>query len=142
QGSLTTVEAGALLGYSQAGNLPGGTINTVAGNGTGGFIGDGGPALAAMINPSYGVGVDGGGNIYFVDGASRIRKVDTSGNINTVAGTGLGGFSGDGGLATAAKINPSNDVTADESGNLYFVDGASRIRKVDLGGSIYTVAGN
>ena len=119
-----------------------GNISTVAGTGTGGFSGDGGAATAAQLNSPSSVALDGSGNLYIADtGNSRIRKVDSSGNISTVAGTGTGGFSGDGGAATAARLTPSS-VAVDGSGNLYIADtGNSRIRKVDSSGVITTVAG-
>src|ERR1019366_3221187 len=108
-----------------------GIITTIAGNGIGGFGGDGGPATAAKIYVPWGVAVDIAGNIYISDRYNnRIRKVNTSGNISTIAGTGIAGFSGDGGPATAAEINQPVDITIDQSGNLYFSDFINnRIRK-------------
>ncbi|MCS7460764.1 S-layer homology domain-containing protein [Paenibacillus doosanensis] len=118
-------------------------IDTVAGTGTGGFSGDGGPAIAAQLKNPYGVAVDSSGNLYIVDYEnSRIRKVDASGTISTVAGTGSAGFSGDGGPATAAELNYPMGVAVDNSGNLYISDTVNcRIRKVDASGTISTVAG-
>lgn len=78
-------------------------ITTVAGNGTRGFSGDGGPAVEASLNDPWGVFIDSIDNIFIADGANnRIRKVDTNGIITTIAGNGVKGFSGDGGLATDA----------------------------------------
>ena len=121
-----------------------GIITTVAGNGRQGYGGDGGAATAAQLNFPRDVTLDGSGNLYIADtGNHRIRKVDADGNISTVAGSGTFGFSGDGGLATAARLNFPRGVTADGSGNLYIADtGNNRIRKVDADGNISTVAGN
>jgi len=111
-----------------------GNITTVAGNGTGGFSGDGGPATSAELNNPFGVFVDGFGNIYIADtGNERIRKVSAStGNITTVAGYSLSGFSGDGGPATSAKLNSPGAAFVDGLGNIYFTDNNNnRVRKID-----------
>ena len=120
-----------------------GVITTVAGTGTAGFSGDGGPATSARINSPEGLAVDGSGNLYIADANNhRIRKVDTAGVITTVAGTGAFGFSGDGGPATSARINSPEGLAVDGSGNLYIADRRNhRIRKVDTAGMITTVAG-
>lgn len=120
-----------------------GIISTIAGTGTSGSSGDGGSATSAQLNCPYGVAVDGAGNVYISEQQGhRIRKVDTDGNISTVVGTGTGGYSGDGGPATSAQILAPWDVEVDEAGNLYIADtGNRRIRKVDAGGTITTVAG-
>ena len=124
-----------------------GTITTVAGTGnrhsTGGFGGDGGPAVQAQLNSPRGVAVDGAGNLYFSDSWNeRIRKVDASGTITTVAGTGAIGLSGDGGRAVQARLHRPRGVALDGSGNLYIADSLNhRIRKVDTSGTITTVAG-
>ena len=118
-------------------------ISTVAGTGTSGFSGDGGAATAAQLSRPRGVAVDGSGNLYIADASNhRIRKVDTSGNISTVAGTGTSGFGGDGGAATEATLNYPRGVALDGAGNLYIADRNNhRIRKVDTSGNISTVAG-
>ena len=120
-----------------------GAISTVAGNGTYGYSGDGGPAVAAQLWGPNGVAVDGAGNLYIVDrGNQRIRKVDAAGVISTVAGDGTQGFGGDGGPATAAQLDTPQGVAVDGAGNLYIADGGNnRIRKVDSAGAISTVAG-
>ena len=120
-----------------------GNISTVAGTGTSGFSGDGAAATAAQLNSPWGVALDGSGNLYIADRQNhRIRKVDSSGNISTVAGTGTSGFSGDGAAATAAQLYQPTGVALDGAGNLYIADWANqRIRKVDSSGNISTVAG-
>jgi sugar lactone lactonase YvrE len=122
-----------------------GVITTVAGNGSSGYSGDGGPATSATLNQAAGVAVDNSGNLYIADsGNNRIRKVAVgTGVITTMAGNGAAGSSGDGGLATSATLSFPNDVVVDSNGNLYIADtGNSRIRKVAAGtGVITTVAG-
>ncbi|WP_247233362.1 PKD domain-containing protein [Telluribacter sp. SYSU D00476] len=118
-----------------------GIITTVAGTGTSGYSGDGGPATEAMISQPGGIAVDGAGNLYFADGATRIRKVSTSGIITTVAGNGFNGCSVDGTNPTEAMLNP-NSVAVDGAGNLYIASyGCSRISKISTSGIITTVAG-
>ena len=98
-------------------------ISTVAGGyGTG--LGDGGPATAASLNSPGAVVTDAQGNIYIADiGNNRVRKVTAStGIISTIAGTGVAGFGGDGGLATLAKLNGPTSLAFDPSGNLYICD--------------------
>jgi sugar lactone lactonase YvrE len=121
-----------------------GIITTVAGNGTQGYGGDGGPATSAELDYPTGVAVDNADNLYVADARNnRIRRVDRSGIITTVAGNGTQGYGGDGGLATSAKLNYPAGLVFDASGNLYIADnGNNRIRKVDTGGIITTVAGN
>jgi uncharacterized protein (TIGR03437 family) len=123
---------------------PSGTITTVAGNGVTGSAGDGGPATAAQLALPYGVAVDAVGNL-FIASNLRIRRVDAAtGVITTIAGNGIAGYSGDGGLATFASINGPRNLALDSAGNIYFTDeGNSRVRKlapVDSAPSITTVA--
>ncbi len=121
-----------------------GTITTVAGNGGITDTGDGGPAVLAGLGGPAGVAVDGQGNLFIATSTgNRVRKVDTSGTITTVAGNGSEGYEGDGGPATEAKLARPNDVAVDGSGNFYVADkGNNRIRKVDASGTITTVAGH
>ncbi len=121
-----------------------GIITTVGGNGINGYSGDGGPATAAKIGLCYGIASDNAGNIYITQwGQGRVRKISTSGIINTCAGIGILGFSGDGGPATAARIDNSYGIAADNYGNVYLADfGNNRIRRVDPTGSILTIGGN
>jgi len=122
-----------------------GTLTIVAGNGTFGYSGDGGPATSAALDYPYGIAVDGAGNLYIADTFSCvIRMVNTSGVITTVAGNyANAGYSGDGGQATNAGLSAPYGVAVDAAGNLYIADeGNNVIRKVDTDGIITTVAGN
>jgi sugar lactone lactonase YvrE len=123
-----------------------GIITTVAGNGTAGFSGDGAAATAATLYYPRGVALDTSGNIFITEyGNNRIRKVTVStGIITTVAGNGTAGYSGDGGVATAAQLFQPTSVALDASGNIFIADYYNmRIRKVTAStGIITTVAGN
>jgi trimeric autotransporter adhesin len=120
-----------------------GVINTVGGNGTLGFGGDGGQATAAATSYPRGMAFDSAGNLYIAEQANnRIRKVTPDGMVSTVAGYGTAGYSGDGGAATQAQLNNPDNVVVDSSGNLYIADGLNwRIRKVTPNGMITTVVG-
>jgi len=120
-----------------------GTITTIAGTGTAGFAGDGGPATAAMLNQPLGVSVDEVGGVYIADSLNhRIRRVSSNGTITTVAGSGVAGFSGDGGAATLAQFNGPAGVAVDPTGALVIADtGNNRARVVSLFGVINTAAG-
>lgn len=120
-----------------------GFISTIAGTGTAGYSGDGGPATSAQLNYPEGLAIDAAGNIFIADENNRVvRKINTAGIISTYAGTGAVGFSGDGGPPNAAKLADAYDVALDASGNLYIVDGQNqRIRKVTPAGIISTFAG-
>lgn len=122
-----------------------GIISVVAGTGTEGFSGDGGLAHSAQLSSPRGVGLDPGGNLYISDAQNnRVRRVDMStGIITSVAGTGVAGFAGDGGHASAAVLHQPYDVAADGTGNLYIADELNnRVRRIDVAtGDISTVAG-
>ena len=146
-GSTTTVYPVGLNGIGTGPQvaLTPGTISTVAGNGTQGYLGDGHAATSAELYNPTGVALDSAGNIYIADqNNQRIRKVDTSGNISTVAGNGTPGYNGDGGVATSAELYDPTGVAVDSAGNIYIADYFNnRIRKVDAStGKISTVAGN
>ena len=126
-------------------NASTGIISTIAGTGTQGYSGDDGPATSAQISAPYGIAVDTSGNVYFSDeNNNRIRKVTaSSGVISTIAGTGVQGYSGDGGPATSSMLSLPMGLALDSAGNIYFADhGNNRIRKIAVsGGYISTVAG-
>lgn len=127
---------------------PDGTIDTVAGRcddggASAGFSGDGGPATAAHLDYPAGVAARPGGGFVIADlGNDRVREVSPSGVITTIAGTGVAGFSGDGGPATAAQLNRPNDVAVAADGSVLIADEDNgRVRSVSPGGTIATVAG-
>lgn len=121
---------------------PEGTIRTVAGTGTAGFSGDGGPATAAQIVGPRGIASLPDGSILFPDsGNHRVRRISPAGVITTVAGSGTSGFSGDGGAALAARLSLPFGVSPLQGGGFLIADtGNSRIRRVAAGGTITTVA--
>ncbi len=121
-----------------------GEIHLVAGGNGAGSNGDGGLATSAQLDFPYGVAVSSSGEVFISEfGGARIRKVDASGIITTVAGNGINGFSGDGGSATACQLSNPRDISVDFSGQIYICDfGNNRIRKVNSAGIISTVAGN
>lgn len=120
-----------------------GIINTIAGTGVPGYTGDGGPAIAATLNNPQRVSVDGANNIYILDVSNNcVRKIDAVGTITTIAGTGVAGFSGDGGPATSANLYTPYDLVVDGSNNIYIADlWNNRIRKINTSGIITTIAG-
>ncbi len=119
-----------------------GTTSTIAGNSKSGFSGDGGSAQSASLNKPMGLAVDPANNVYIADnGNHRVRKVDSSGMIHTIAGNGKLLYSGDKGLALSAGMDPY-DLALDKAGDLFVVDHTnSRIRKITPDGNIITVAG-
>jgi uncharacterized protein (TIGR03437 family) len=121
-----------------------GIITTIAGIGTAGFSGDGGPAASASLNLPYGVAADLAGNVYIADlGNQRVRRIAPNGTMNTVAGTGVKGSLGDGGLATNAQLMSPRNVAVDAAGNLYISEfEGHRVRRVTPDGKISTIAGS
>ncbi len=136
--SAVAVDGDGVLYIAQSGPISrirkvdrNGVISTVAGNGTAGFSGDGGPATSASLNIPIAVAVDGSGNIYIAEMRNRVRKVDASGIITTVAGDGVGGFRGDGGPGIAARLREPVALAVTSDGTLFIVDwGNQRIRMV------------
>jgi DNA-binding beta-propeller fold protein YncE len=111
-------------------------VSTVAG----GFIGDGNPGMLAHVNVPQQIALDLAGNLYIADLFNhRIRKVDISGTITTFAGTGIQGYTGDGGPATAAAIDHPLGVAVNPSGEVFIADNSEVIRKVDTLGEHFNV---
>jgi RHS repeat-associated protein len=123
---------------------PDGTIHTIAGTGSPGFSGDGGPATQAQLYEPRGLAIGPDGSLYIADRHNhRIRRVSPNGMIYTVAGTDTAGFSGDGGPSTQAQLSNPWDVAIGPDGSLYIADRSNvRIRKVSPDGIMTTVAGN
>ena len=121
-----------------------GVVSTLAGNGSIGYSGDGGPAILAQFASPAGIATDAAGNIYICDwNNNAVRKIDSLGIIRTIAGTGMAGYSGDGGPAVAAKLKNPAAITLDHYGNLYVCDWSNFVvRKIDTNGIITTFAGN
>ena len=155
--TAATLSAPSSLAFDSAGNLyvadtgnyrvrrisTDGTINTIAGNGGGGFAGDGGPATQAQLQP-LAVAVDNKGILYISDMANyRIRKVDTQGVITTIAGSSTPGYAGDNGPAVSSQIFPVVALAADALGDLYLADFYNfRVREITAAGTMMTVAGS
>ncbi len=135
---LLTAWIGPTAGVAQPGPY---RIQTVAGSSN---IGDGGPAISAQINNIQGIAGDAAGNLYLADtDNARVRKVAANGTITTLAGTGVPGFSGDGGPAASAQLNLPYGVAVDATGAVYVADlGNNRVRKIAPSGIISTFAGN
>jgi len=121
-----------------------GVITTIAGTGRQGFSGDGSAATAADLNTPIGLAINVEGEVYVADASNnRVRRISPSGSIDTVAGTGVAGFSGDGAAATLARLSFPVGVAVAAQGSLYIADlGNNRVRKVDLRNNITTVAGS
>ncbi len=123
---------------------PDGTIHTVAGNGTSGSSGDGSPAINASLGCPFGLAVDSSGSLFIVDECQQnVRQVTPDGIIHTFAGTGVPGYTGDGGPATGATLSFPFGVAVDAAGDVFIADSSNNvIRKVAPGGAISTFAGN
>lgn len=130
-------------GHHRLRKVSGGVITTVAGGVRGRTGGDGGPAAKAQFSNPAGLARDAAGNTYVADHeANRVRRIDQSGRVSTFAGTGDRGFSGDGGAATAARLESPTALAVDGRGNVFVTDkGNGRVRRIDAGGTITTVAG-
>ncbi|MGH9000457.1 MAG: NHL repeat-containing protein, partial [Acidimicrobiia bacterium] len=145
-GALVLAGVGA-VNAGRADAADAGVIHSVAGATVDGrqygFSGDGGPATSAQLYHPRDVAFDRSGNVFVADTLNqRIRRLDTSGTITTVAGSGVEGYAGDGGPARSAQFNQPHGVAVDRSGNLYVADsGNNRIRRVDTRGVITTIAG-
>ncbi len=120
-----------------------GVLTRFAGTGTGGYSGDGGPALLAKLSSPNGLAFDSTGNLYVADaGNYRIRMISPAGTISTILGNGLAGGSGDGGPAAQATVYLIRGLTIDSSGNIYFSDyGNHVVRKINTQGVVSTIAG-
>jgi len=120
---------------------PDGLIAAVAGNGLAGYSGDGGQATSARLANPVGVVVDTAGNIFIVDGSTRVRRVYADGLIATIAGNGSRGYSGDGGLATQAQLNGPSAIALASNGNLYLADTSNNaVRLLQYAGTGLSIA--
>ena len=121
-----------------------GVVSTAAGNGAESYSGDGGAATGAQLNNPTAMTFDAAGNLYVADKANhRVRKISPAGVISTAAGTGVAGYSGDGGPAIQAQLNSPQGLAADSDGNIYIADtGNNRIRKLQPDGTLLSIAGN
>ena len=150
--SAAAFDAQGNLYFAEIGNhvvrkvTPAGIITTVAGNGVQGFSGDNGAATAAELDSPAGIAVDAAGDIFIADSHNqRVREVAVAtGVIATIAGTGVAGFTGDGGAGTAARLDLPTALALDAAGDLFFADSANhRVRRIAAAtGAIATVAGN
>jgi sugar lactone lactonase YvrE len=136
---ISALVAGLLACNRSSGQI----INTYAGNGIAGETGDSSAAILAEITDPEGIALDNNGNLYIADGAANVvRKVTPGGIIYTIAGTGTGGYNGDGIAATAAQLRLPMGIAVDKYGNIYIADnGNFRVRRIDTLGVITTVAG-
>ncbi|MDQ6838767.1 MAG: hypothetical protein M3137_10665, partial [Actinomycetota bacterium] len=144
--ALAVAADGSLLIADQGRNqilrrTAGGELVPLAGTGRAGFSGDGGPGAQAELDQPAGLAVAGDGTVYVADTANnRIRRIGTDGVITTVAGSGHGGFSGDGGPATAADLTGPQAVALGPDGTLYLTD-SGRVRRIGSDGTITTTVG-
>src|SRR3954469_2918896 len=140
---IATIATGAAIAVCAPAGAATNNIFTVAGNGTFGFSGDGGPATAAQLyNPSSVSPTADGGFLIADANNNRVRRVSPAGVITTVAGTGAAGFAGDGGAATAAQLNSPTAVSVMPDGGYLLADTLNhRVRRVSPAGIITTLAG-
>jgi uncharacterized protein (TIGR03437 family) len=142
-----TFDSSGNLYISDGGNyrvrkISGGSITTVAGNGTSGYSGDKAGATSAELRDPTGLALDSSGNLYIADAPNHvIRMVTPGGTITTFAGNNTGGYAGDGGAATSAELEFPCGVAVDSSGNVWIADSGNNVIRVVTGGTIVTVAG-
>ena len=119
-----------------------GAATTIAGIGERGYAGDGGPAVEAQLRRPKGIAVDTAGNVYVGDHTDhRVRRIDTTGMISTIAGTGERGYAGDGGPAVKAQLDGPSGIAVDSAGTVYVAEKyKGRVRKIDVHGLITTYA--
>jgi protein gp37 len=131
--------------FNRVYKISNGVLTVLAGNGVMGYSGDGGAATNAELSLPSGLAVDGAGDVFIaLAGSNVVREVVAStGDIQTVAGTGTAGYAGDGGSATSAELNAPQGVFVDAAGDLFIADtGNNAVREVPSGGNIETIAGN
>ena len=120
-----------------------GVISTIAGNGSVGYSGDGGPATAAQFYYPVSVALDLSGNVYVADSNNGAVRMISNGTISTVAGSGVLSYAGDGGLASFAQFSQISSIVVDAQSNVYVADtGNQAIRLFPVGGIVTTIAGN
>ena len=130
-------------GWIREVNASTGVITTLAGNGSNGYTGDGGPATAAQFYNPIAVAVDSSGNVYVADSGNGAVRTIANGTISTIAGNGTLSYTGDGGPASLAQFSAISSIGVDAQGNLYVADtNNNAIRLFPLGGSVTTIAGN
>jgi sugar lactone lactonase YvrE len=130
-------------GWIREVNASTGVISTIAGNGTNGYTGDGGPATSAQFYNPIGVAVDSSGNVYVADSGNGAVRMISNGTISTIAGTGILSYTGDGGPAALAQFSAISSIAVDAQGNIYVADtNNNAIRLFPLGGTVSTVGGN
>lgn len=124
---------------------PSGAVTVIAGTGAAGYSGDGGPAVSAALNGPVGLAVDPAGDVFVADSFNNVvRKISASGTISTIAGTGVAGFSGDGGQAASALLRTPLGVAVDQAGDVLIAEGGygpGHIREVTPAGTITTMVG-
>src|SRR5512140_3783041 len=122
---------------------PQGVISTIAGNGSYGYSGDGGPASQAQLAFPRSIALDNTGNLFIADSNNFVvRQVNSAGMITTVAWDHTLGYSGDGGPATSAQLGYVQGLAVDATGSIYSVDQPAHVRQLDSAGVISTIAGN
>ena len=130
-------------GWIREVNASTGVITTLAGNGSNGYSGDGGPATAAQFYNPVAVAVDGSGNVYVADSGNGVVRMIANGVISTIAGNGTLSYTGDGGPASLAQFSAISSIAVDAQGNIYVADtNNNAIRLFPLGGTVSTIAGN